>query len=140
MKKGITPVISIIILLLITVALAGMAWTYLQSVLMGQVEKSIQIPRGGAFCEGGMVTAYVMNTGTGTLTCGAAGTGDFVLVSVSEQDVPATSIGCGTIARQESDKLIDAFDCGDPVDGCGTGYKTVRIGTGSVVVTEQVYC
>ena len=140
MKKGITPVISIIILLLITVALAGMAWTYLQSVLMGQVEKSIQIPRGGAFCESGKITAYVMNTGTGTLTCGIPGTGDFVLISVNEQDVPASNISCSTIPRQESAKLIDAFDCDDVVNGCGTGYKTVRIGTGSVVITEQVYC
>ena len=33
MKKGITPIVSIIVLLLITVALAGVAWVYLSDFL-----------------------------------------------------------------------------------------------------------
>jgi flagellin-like protein len=133
MKKGITPVISIVILLLITIALAGMAWTYLQSVFLSQVEESIRVPSGGIFCEGGRVHAYVTNLGTHDLPCDS-----FTLVTVNNQDASGNhTCAGGSIPRRETQKVIDGFDCGS---GCGTGYVTVRIGTSSTVVTEEVYC
>jgi flagellin-like protein len=41
MRKGITPIIAIIVLLLITVALAGATWTYLSAYWVGIVGQSM---------------------------------------------------------------------------------------------------
>lgn len=63
MKKGITPIIAIIVLLLITVALAGAAWTYLSSFWAGMTARNIQVT--DAFCVAGVnATIFVRNTGT----------------------------------------------------------------------------
>lgn len=43
MRKGITPIIAIIVLLLITVALAGTAWTYLSSYMTGLTGNSYEV-------------------------------------------------------------------------------------------------
>ncbi|MBN1896530.1 MAG: hypothetical protein JW789_02270 [Candidatus Aenigmarchaeota archaeon] len=64
MKKGITPIIAIIVLLLITVALAGAAWTYLSGYMTGLTGKSYDIR--DAFCVQGD-TGVIMLSNTGTL-------------------------------------------------------------------------
>ncbi len=53
MRKGITPIIAVMILLLITVALAGTAWSYLSGFLSIQTSKSFEIPSAGAgaYCQ-----------------------------------------------------------------------------------------
>ncbi len=64
MRKGITPIIAIIVLLLITVALAGAAWTYLSGYMTGLTGKSYDIR--DAFCVTGD-TGVIMLSNTGTL-------------------------------------------------------------------------
>jgi flagellin-like protein len=69
MRKGITPIIAIIVLLLITVALAGAAWTYLSGYLGGLTGKSVEIR--DYFCVGANnnnPTIIVANTGTLSLS------------------------------------------------------------------------
>ena len=79
MRKGITPIIAIIVLLLITVALAGAAWTYLSGYMTGLTGKSYDIR--DAFCVGGD-EAIIMLANTGTLN-----------ISVSEISVIDVSDG-----------------------------------------------
>ncbi len=63
MKKGVTPVIAIIVLLLITVALAGATWTYLSAYWQGIVGKNIQVM--DSYCiRGKEGIILVRNTGT----------------------------------------------------------------------------
>jgi flagellin-like protein len=63
MRKGITPIIAIIVLLLITVALAGATWTYLSSYWGGLVSQNIQIM--DSYCVGGDEGIFLLrNTGT----------------------------------------------------------------------------
>ena len=78
MKKGITPIIAIIVLLLITIALAGVAWTYLQGFLTSQISKTFTVPGGGAFCASGINSIYALNTGyQSSLT-----TSDFIIAVI----------------------------------------------------------
>jgi flagellin-like protein len=66
--KGITPIISVIILLLITVALAGAAYTYMSGVFGAYTQKSFTVPVGGAYCDqAGTFHIKVVNTGTTTI-------------------------------------------------------------------------
>lgn len=61
--KGITPIISIIILLLITVGLAAAAWTYMGNYLTTLTAKNIEIPT--QKCVNGQdVMVIVHNMGT----------------------------------------------------------------------------
>jgi flagellin-like protein len=63
MRKGITPIIAIIVLLLITVALAGAAWTYLSTYMSGLTGQSVEVR--DYFCTGGSTaTIIIANTGT----------------------------------------------------------------------------
>jgi flagellin-like protein len=62
-RKGITPIIAIIVLLLITVALAGAAWTYLSTYMSGLTGQSVEVR--DYFCTGGSTaTIIIANTGT----------------------------------------------------------------------------
>jgi len=76
MRKGITPIISTIVLLLITVALAGAAWVYIGGFMGTYTEKSFTIPTGGAYCDNaGTIHVRVVNTGT-SATCSGYTRGD----------------------------------------------------------------
>ena len=63
--KGISPIIAIIIILLITIAIAGSAYAYISIVWGGMVTEAIQIT--GQSCSGDQATIYVKNIGTGVL-------------------------------------------------------------------------
>jgi flagellin-like protein len=63
MRKGITPIIAIIVLLLITVALAGAAWTYLSTYMTGLTGQSVEVR--DYFCVGDNTASVIIaNTGT----------------------------------------------------------------------------
>jgi flagellin-like protein len=75
MKKGITPIIATIILLLITVALAGLAWTFLSGYYTGMTAKNIQLV--DFSCTGGTARVIIRNAGTesiNTAACATTGT------------------------------------------------------------------
>ncbi len=77
MRKGITPIIAIIVLLLITVALAGAAWTYLSTYMSGLTGQSVEVR--DYFCTGGS-TATIIVANTGTLDIPV---GDVTVIDVS---------------------------------------------------------
>jgi len=67
MRKGITPIIAIIVLLLITVALAGAAWTYLNTYMSGLTGQSVEVR--DYFCTNhDTATIIIANTGTQSIS------------------------------------------------------------------------
>jgi flagellin-like protein len=60
--KAITPIIAIIVLLLITIAIAGSAWTFISTMTTGYTTKVIQSV--DSFCSGGYATIVIKNVGT----------------------------------------------------------------------------
>lgn len=69
MKKGITPIIAIIILLLITMALAATAWMFLSGFLDTLVGQSFILPPNSAVCSaGGTISVFMTNTGQNAIT------------------------------------------------------------------------
>ncbi len=74
MKKGITPIISVIVLLLITIALAGAAWTFLNQYLSGTTGKNLQMI--DSYCQGGTTAKIVLkNVGTEAINIGNCNVG-----------------------------------------------------------------
>ena len=67
--KAITPVIAIIVLLLITVAISGGAWTYISGYWTGMIDTQIEVT--DAFCAGtDQAKILVKNIGTGNIKTG----------------------------------------------------------------------
>ncbi|MBI4020907.1 MAG: hypothetical protein HY369_01555, partial [Candidatus Aenigmarchaeota archaeon] len=84
MMKGITQVISSVILLLITVSIAGASWSFLQGVFSATVSDSFYVAPGGAYCVNDRIIVYVVNTGSDLLE-----PADFNLLAVDS--IPATA-------------------------------------------------
>ena len=132
MRKGITPIISIIILLLITIALAGVAYTFLMGQMFTRISGSFDIPTGGAYCTNNLVTVQVVNTGSATLT-----DTDFIIIRVNGIDVAAADIQPLSIAPGEGGILLDAYNCGG---SCNTGQNTIEMSTQQAAMQKTVYC
>ncbi len=137
MKKGITPIIAIIVLLLITIALAGAAWTYLQGFLFSQISKTFNVPPNSIYCSGATgaktIKVYAQNTGYQSVLEEA----DIIIAEVDGADVTGDLVASFSIEPQKSGKILDTA-CGG--SSCSVGAHTVRIGTSSTVVVEQVNC
>jgi flagellin-like protein len=120
MKKGITPIIAVIILLLITVALAGMAWAFLQGYFGSLTTKNI-IAAGG-YCTGGtQANVIIKNTGT-----------DKINISYCDTGLPSTNTrACGelTVAR------TDTGGSGNMSLGTGAGVQFLN-GGATVIFTD----
>ena len=129
--KGITPIISIIILLLITIALAGVAYTFLMGQMFTRIGGSFDVPIGGAFCTNGQITILVVTTGTADIS-----ESDFTIAQVDGTDVTGSLVS-GTISPEQSGTLLSNYGC---TGTCSSGYHTIDIGTKSLVKHENVHC
>jgi len=137
MRKGITPIIAIIILLLITIALAGAAWTFLSGFLGTQIEKSFFVPTGGAYCtydsitDSYNITVTVANTGTSTIKAS-----DFIVHAIDDNDITIDitleiPIREGKVAIR-SNNISDSWS--------GQGNRVVYLGTTATVQQIPVTC
>jgi len=135
MKKGVTPIIAIILLLLITVALAGAAWSFMQNLIFPTIQEHFSIPPGGSYCVKGAsnsIRIYATNTGYQSDLVPA----DFTIAEVDGSDAAAGLVTSFTIKPGDSDKIFD-WSCGA---GCSTGYHSVDLGTTSVVYHLSIFC
>ena len=115
MKKGITPIIAIIVLLLITIALAGAAWTFISQYMGGVVNKNVQMS--DAYCQTGLSAVVVLKSiGTENFNIGASGTSDCdgLVTGAAVGNVSAageTSGVCGdlTVIRTDGGDLANAY-------------------------------
>lgn len=131
--KGITPVISVMVLLLITFALLLMAQNYLWELMGFQISKKFQIPTGGIYCQGGTIYVYAMNIGATKLTAD-----DFTIHDVDGDEAPLDDdLIANGIERGKTKKVFEYSDC---PGGCSGKYYTVNLGVGSNIIHHSVYC
>jgi len=126
MKKGITPIIAIIVLLFITIALAGTAWTFLSGYLQTFTAKTFVVVTGSAYCTDDQIVFYIVNQGMSKLT-----DSDFIVKNVqpggSFQPIPDIEPG-------KTGQINVSCDV-----NC-SGVYTIRIGTSAGVQTFTVQC
>ncbi len=127
--KGITPIISTIVLLLITVALAGAAWVYIGGFMGTYTEKSFTIPTGGAYCDAqGSFHVRVVNTGTSTIT-----SADWVEKSVTNSTITPLDLTVSSVpTKGTADFTVAGGDSGQ-------SYM-INIGTVAGVQHMPVVC
>ena len=149
-RKGITPIIAVIILLLITVALAGVAWSYLQGFLNTQISKTFTIPSGGAYCQvdttdptqtDRVISVYIVNTGYQTNIKDT----DFIIVKVDGTTVPVAAPIPWEIKPNQAG-LVISYTCTGLSSACTqtsssfSGFHTIDLGTSGSVVHPRVVC
>ncbi len=66
--KAITPVIALVMLMLITVSIVGISYTWFSGLFSSQTKKTISIPPGGAYCSNGEIKVFVLNNGDSAIT------------------------------------------------------------------------
>ncbi len=127
--KGITPIISTIVLLLITVALAGAAWVYISGFMGTYTEKSFTIPTGGVYCDSqGTFHVRVVNTGTTAIT-----SENWIEKSVTNNTMTAKTLTVTSVpTKQSADFTISGGDSGQSY--------TINIGTVAGVQHMPVVC
>ena len=124
MGKGVSTIIAVIILLIITISLAGTAYLFIYGMLTSHMSQSISVL--GASCNGTHITLVVSNTGTENIT------DTEIKIYVNEQD--AGTFG-KTIGPHESEVET----------GIGTGIvedgpNTLLVVSPSSSITETVWC
>ena len=149
MKKGITPIIAIIVLLLIVVALSGIAYTYISGVLTGQIEESFSIQPSGAFCDrqaDGLnnITLIIQNSGTSA----SISEDSFIVAEVAQPGNATYTMNSAdgttqfeTIAPQSTGQITTT--CGKDAtagQGCDSGSNTVRLATTANAHSTVVIC
>lgn len=135
--EGVTPVIALVMLLLITVGMVGISYAWFSGMLAGQTEKTFVIPTGGAYCikVGGLNTIFVIvrNTGATSNLVGGS-TGDFVLARL---DGVVVSIQNFDIPPGGSATLINTNCVGA---GCSSGSHPVTIATRNSQAETRITC
>ncbi len=124
-KKAVTPIISVIILLMITVVIAGLASVYLFGFMESKLQL-IEVPPTGAFCANGNATVIIRNSGTIPISvlldcgCPATGTectcGELTIVKTSGGDsmdisFNKESIEAGGTAIMKDSACTDTVGC-----------------------------
>ena len=131
MRKGITPVIALVMLMLITVGMVGIAYSWFSGLLTTQTEKGISIPPGGAYCAGGKISVLIQNNGA---TSNLADT-DVIVAQVDGSDATKQVIN---LASGSGGLIVKDWTC--TLASCSSGSHSVRIGTRTGVVEATAFC
>ena len=127
--KGVSAIIATILMLVITIALAGLAYSYMSGILTSRTAVVLTIDASATQCSGDMITVFVRNDGTTNAT-----------VNAYFADTPGgvASGGC-TPANQVIPPGTEAsFTCG-PKSG-GAGYYPLRATAAGASASGSVYC
>ena len=140
-QKGITPVVALVVLLLVTVSLAGISYVFIFQLMQGETEKGFIIPHGGAYCDAvagtNTITITVRNTGLAA----AIGEQDFIIKTVTAQDGIPYEMGSEygdsfpRIPPQDSGAITTSC-----IEGCAWGRNVVRLSTGTMTADAVVIC
>ncbi len=131
--KGIGQVIALVMLLLITVGIVGIAFVWFSGLLTSSSEKAISIPGGGVYCIGSNIYVTILNLGATSSIVNA----DIKVFKVDSADV-AVSISGGSIKPGDA-KIIDSlgYSCGVT---CAGLTHDVTVGTATNVVQTRAIC
>ncbi|MBD3156148.1 MAG: hypothetical protein GF368_05900 [Candidatus Aenigmarchaeota archaeon] len=129
-NKGVSAIIATIILLMITIALAGTAYIYMSGMIGGRTNKAISLL--DASCSGTTITLVVSNDGTVDID-GVIGGGDTESdLRVFVDNTQDTEFNFGTIEPHQTGVSSDFTG--------NSGANTVLVVSPSNSVRQVVYC
>lgn len=102
--KGITPIISIIILLLIAVSISAAAWTYISGYWSGLIGSAIEITSSICSSDGTTAVVYIHNIGTNRLNI------------LNGLEIDRTDGGTAVLEYDPADGIVEAGNTGKVKD------------------------
>jgi len=133
--KGVSAVIATILMLMITIALAGLAYLYISGIFTAKTGIVIEFDETATSCTGTTVTVYVRNTGTIPVTT------DKIALSGTNSTGSAFTLG-GNCDNSSTVTLAaggGALKCGNTGTG-GRGTNTIIASGPSNTARGTVYC
>ena len=130
--KGVSAVIATILMLMITIALAGMAYMYISGIFTAKTGIVIEIDETATSCSGTTITVYVRNMGTISTTA------DKVTISGTKPDgsaITSTTCGASTTTLTAGGAAVA---CATVTGGAGT--NTIVVSGPTNTVRGTVYC
>jgi FlaG/FlaF family flagellin (archaellin) len=128
--KGITTVVATLLMLIITIALAGLAYTYISGVMTARTAIVLGIDRTDCDPATNNITVTIRNDGTAPI--------DLSAITISGTMANGTAIdlktcGTGTLDAGSTET------CTTPVTG-SDGTNTIRVSGGGSSATGTAYC
>ena len=125
MNKGISAIIAVVLLLLIAIALVGVAYIYISGLLAGKTEKTITFAE--VYCNTSrVITIVLMNDGTKSIDSASD-------ITVLVDGASRTGYVFGTIGAHTT-----AVASGDTIESAGE--HTVIVTSPSNAIRQVVYC
>ena len=132
--KGIEQIIALVMLLLITVGIVGIAFIWFSGILSGSSEKAIAIPNGGVYCVGSGIYVTVLNLGASASIVAS----DIKTFKIDAVDLTASIQGVPpSIKPGEAKSIIGGYNCGST---CAGATHDVIVGTSTNVVQTRALC
>jgi flagellin-like protein len=130
--KGVSAVIATILMLMITIAIAGMAYMYISGIFTAKTGVVIEMDETATSCTGTTITVYVRNIGTITTTA------DKVSVSGTMPDG-------STIGSTDCGADTDDIEAGGAAFACttvtgGQGSNNIVVSGPTNTIRGPVYC
>jgi flagellin-like protein len=131
--KGVSAVIATILMLMITIAMAGVAYMYISGIFTSKTGTIVEIDESATSCAGTSITVYVRNTGT-------------IAFDKSKISISGTTSAGGPIASQSCaagplNAGAGSSACGNLVALTGTqGNNRIVVSGPSNTATGSIYC
>ena len=117
--KGISAVIATIMMLVITIALAGVAYLYISGIFTQQTGRIVALDESATFCNTTGVFLYVKNTGTQAFLKSNLNIG---LQGAALHDCNSTVAGDSSIPPGGA-----SVSCESPVTGTVQGFNSIVV-------------
>lgn len=127
--KAISTIIATLLLLIITIALAGVAFTYISGVITGRTSVVLSIEASNQQCVGPNIIAAVTNDGTSAVSN----------VVVTARNSAGASVGSCTIASAAGGSQISQCTIARTAPTSAGTYALQAV-SGSSIANGNVYC
>ena len=133
--KGVSAVIATILMLMITIAMAGVAYMYISGIFTQQTGTVVQIDATATSCLGTTITVYVRD----------AGTSPFVDNLITLSGTTSTGVAIASVACDAAAPFV-TLSAGGGAVACPTtltgtaGTNRIVVAGPSNTVTGSVYC
>jgi flagellin-like protein len=118
--KGISTVVATLLMLIITIALAGLAYSYISGVFTARTAVILTVS--DTVCNSTHITTWVRNDGT--TTC------DTVSVNAAGDACSISNLASGAVSSCSASRSAST----------GAGYKTIRVSGCGSTGSGSVYC
>ncbi|MHA1744117.1 MAG: archaellin/type IV pilin N-terminal domain-containing protein [Candidatus Heimdallarchaeota archaeon] len=125
--KGVSAIIATILMLVITIALAGLAYSYMSGILTSRTAVVLSIDASATQCSGDTITVFVKNDGTSNATVTAYS-------ATSPGGVASTACGSAQVIQPGTEVSFTCTKTGGP------GYYPLRATAAGASASGSVYC